>query len=78
MGMKKENIGAYGFDRSKKDYTAKVEEEEKRIFSELARTLGRKGGLSKSDAKTLAVRENGKRPPKPGSRPRGRPKLPRA
>jgi len=68
--MKKENEGAYGFDRSQPDYAKKVLEESRRQISDAARTLG---SIS-SSKKAAAARENGRRPVKPGSRPRGRPK----
>lgn len=35
---------------------------------------GKIGGLAKTEAKTLANRENANRPPKEGKRPRGRPR----
>jgi len=38
--------------------------------------IGEIGGSSASDAKKAAAAENGKRPVKPGSKPRGRPKGP--
>lgn len=38
-----------------------------------ASLMGKKGGSAKSERKTKAVRKNGAMPPRPGSRPRGRP-----
>ena len=35
---------------------------------------GKIGGKAKSEAKTLAVRQNAKAPPKEGKQPRGRPR----
>jgi len=68
--MKKENIGAYGFDRSKEGYAEKALEKSKQnigeAISEAARALGRRGGQSTSEAKQRAARENGKK----GGRPR--------
>jgi len=39
-----------------------------------ASLMGKKGRAVNSEAQQKAARENGKRPVKPGSRPRGRPK----
>lgn len=43
--------------------------------------LGRKGGTiggkATSEAKTTAARANASKPPKPGARPRGRPRNPK-
>jgi len=37
-------------------------------------SIGKKGGSASSKKKTKAVRANASKPPKPGKRPRGRPK----
>jgi hypothetical protein len=41
-----------------------------------ARTLGSRGGKANTPAQAAARAENGKHPPRPGSRPRGRPRKP--
>jgi hypothetical protein len=46
-----------------------------KTIHQAAVSLGRLGGLAKSKRKAAAVRLNGSLPPKPGSRPRGRPRL---
>jgi hypothetical protein len=43
-------------------------------ISSAAAVLGRRGGLAKSDAKAEASRINANMPPKPGKKPRGRPR----
>lgn len=45
---------------------------------QLGRLGGLKGGPAKSEAKAKAAKENGAKPVKPGSRPRGRPKKEKA
>lgn len=42
--------------------------------SAAARALGRLGGSAGTEAQKAAARKNGRRPVKPGSRPRGRPR----
>lgn len=48
------------------------------MTNKAAQSLGRLGGKAKSTAKAKAARENASKPPRPGSKPRGRPKKARA
>jgi uncharacterized Zn finger protein len=56
----------YGTEYSDGEYLTKKEANEALAVHKAASALGRKGGQAKSERKTMAVRENGKK----GGRPR--------
>jgi len=67
--MRELEVRVYELEHYERWYTADLPEHMRLARSE----IGRKGGSASTKRKSAASRENGKRPPRPGSRPRGRP-----